>query len=112
MKDGIVRITKLTDTSFLGFSAAKISGPCTVKVRIKSGAGASHFDWLPGGAQEKAQSVPFTLSGGDWQEVSIALPSTGPLGIVRLYLPKQEQPIEIDWIEIAPQAGAPTRTNF
>ncbi|MEO6785351.1 MAG: hypothetical protein ABI318_04385, partial [Chthoniobacteraceae bacterium] len=112
VKDGIVHVTKLTDASFLGFSAAKHSGPTTVKVRIKSGAGTSHFDWLPGGAQQKAQSVPFTLNGGDWQEVSIQLPATGPLGIVRLYLPKQEQPIEIDWIEIASKTGEPTRTNF
>jgi len=111
-KDGIVHITKLSDASFLGFSAAKITGSCTVKVRIKSGAGTSHFDWLPGGPQDKAQSVPFTLTGGDWQEVSIALPATGPLGIVRLYLPKQDQPIEIDWIEIAPQTGAPAQTKF
>ncbi|MEO6741877.1 MAG: hypothetical protein ABIP20_16655, partial [Chthoniobacteraceae bacterium] len=112
VKDGIMHITKLTDASFLGFSAAKISGPSTVKVRIKSGAGASHCDWLPGGAQDKAQSVNFTLTGGDWQELSIILPATGPLGIIRLYLPKQEHPIEIDWIEIAPQTGAPKRTNF
>lgn len=111
-KDGIVNITKLTDASFLGFSTAKISGPSTVKVRMKSSAGKSHCDWLPGGIKEKAQSVPFTLTGGDWQEISIDLPATGPLGIVRLYLPKQEQPIEIDWIEIAPQTGAHVRTNF
>ena len=112
VKDGILHITKLTDASFLGFSAAKISGPSTVKVRIKSDAGTSHCDWLPGGAQDKAQSVPFTLTGGDWQEVSIALPATGPLGIVRLYLPRQEHPIEIDWIEIGSKTGTATRTNF
>ncbi len=112
VKDGIVHIAKPTDASFLGFSAAEISGPSTVKVRIKSGAGTSHFDWLPGGTQDKAQSVPYSLSGGDWQEISIAIPATGPLGIVRLYLPRQEQPIEIDWIEITPQTGTPTRTKF
>lgn len=112
VKDGIVQITELSDASFLGFSAAKISGPSTLKVRIKSSAGTSHCDWLPGGVQGKAQSVAFTLAGGDWQEVSITLAATGPLGIVRLYLPKQERAIEIDWIEIVPQNGTPIRTNF
>ncbi len=112
VKDGIVQITKLSDASFLGFSAAKMSGPTTVKVRIKASAGKSHCDWLPDGVQGKAQSVDLTIAGNDWQEVSITLPATGPLGIVRLYLPKQEQPIEIDWIEIVPQSGTPTKTNF
>jgi hypothetical protein len=38
--------------------------------------------------------------GGDWQEITVQIPATGPLGIVRLYLPMQEQPVEIDWIEL------------
>ncbi len=112
VKDGILNITKLSDASFLGFSAAKISGPITVQVRLKSEAGPSHFDWLPGGVQSAAQSVSFKLVGGDWQELSFNVPASGPLGIVRLYLPKQVQPVEIDWIEITPQTGASTRTNF
>jgi hypothetical protein len=31
---------------------------------------------------------------------------------VRLYLPMQEQVIEIDWIEIQSSEGKPTRTEF
>jgi hypothetical protein len=43
----------------------------------------------------------------------VQLPATGPLGIVRLYLPMQEQPVEIDWIEInSGEGGKPTRTEF
>jgi arylsulfatase A-like enzyme len=113
VKDGVVRITKLTDASFLGFAAGKHSGPTTVKLRIKAGAGGSHVDWLPGGTQGKAQSVPYTLKGGDWQEVTIPLPAPGPLGIVRLYLPKQDQPLELDWIELTSSGdGHVTRTEF
>ena len=80
---------------------------------MKAGGGSSHFDWLPGGVQGQASSVPFTLPGGDWQEIAIEVPAAGPLGIVRLYLPKQDQPIEIDWIQIKSRSGGkPTRTEF
>ena len=113
MKSGIVRVRNLTDASFLGFAAGKHSGPSTVKLRIKAGGGASHLDWLPGGVQDQAHSVPFTLPGGDWQEITIEVPATGPLGIVRIYLPEQEQPIEIDWIQITSNSGSKsTRTEF
>ena len=111
--NGIVSVRNLTEASFLGFAAGKHSGASTVRLRIKAGGGASHFDWLPGGVQDQAHSVPFTLAGGDWQEVTIEVPATGPLGIVRIYLPKQDQPIEIDWIEITSNSGGkPTRTEF
>jgi len=112
VESGIVTVRNLTDASFLGFAAGKHSGPSTVKLRIKAGGGASHLDWLPGGVQDRAQSVPFTLPGGDWQELSIEVPATGPLGIVRIYLPKQDQPVEIDWIEITSKTGKTTRTEF
>ncbi len=111
-KNGIVKVTKLTDASFLGFSANKHSGPSIVKFRIKAEAAESHLDWLPGGTQDKAESVSFKLAGG-WQEVAVTIPATGPLGIVRVYLPKQTKPIEIDWIEIVSEKnGHSTRTEF
>ena len=113
VNSGIVRVRALTDAGFLGFAAGKHAGPSTVKLRIKAGGGSSHLDWLPGGVQDNPQSVSFTLPRGDWQEITIAVPAAGPLGIVRLYLPKQEVPIEIDWIEITSKnGGRPTRTEF
>ncbi len=42
----------------------------------------------------------YSLKGGDWEEITVKLPATGPLGIVRLYVPVQEHPVEIDWIEL------------
>ncbi len=111
VKDGIVRVTNIGFECYLGFAAGKHSGPSTATFRIKAKPGTSHFDWLPSGG--KAQRVPFTLKGGDWQEITVQLPATGPLGIVRLYLPMQEQPVEIDWIELrSKDGGKVTRTEF
>ncbi len=113
VKNGMVNISKLTDASFLGFSASKHSGESTVKFRIKAEASESHLDWLPRGTQDKAQSVPFKLDGGDWQEVSVTVPATGPLGIIRVHLPRQAKSIDIDWIEILSKADSQsTRTEF
>ena len=113
VKEGILRLTNIGDACFLGFSAGKHSGPGTATFRIRAKAGASHFDWLANGTEGKAKRAEFTLKGGDWEEVTVQLPATGPLGIVRLYLPMQEQPVEIDWIEInSGEGGKPTRTEF
>ena len=111
VKDGIVRVTNIGFECFLGFGAGKHSGPSTATFHIKAKPGTSHFDWLPGGG--KAERVPFTLKGGDWQEITVQIPATGPLGIVRLYLPMQEQPVEVDWIELRSTEGDKmTRTEF
>ena len=111
VKDGIVRVTNIGFECFLGFGASKHSGPSTATFRIKAKPGTSHFDWVP--SDGKAQRAPFTLKGDDWQEITVQLPATGPLGIVRLYLPMQEQPVEIDWIELrSNDGGKMTRTDF
>ncbi len=113
VKDGSLRITDIGDAAFLGLAAGKHSGATTAKLRIKAKAGASHFDWLPGGVGGKQQRTDFTLKGGGWEEITVELPATGPLGIVRLYLPMQEQPMEIDSIELTSRnGGKPTRTEF
>ncbi len=113
VKNGIVTISNIGSECFLGFSAGKHNGPATVKFRIKAKAGASHFDWLANSTEAQTRRVPFTFKGGDWEEITLELPAEGPLGIVRLYLPMQEQPVEIDWIELASKnGGKPTRTGF
>ncbi len=113
VKEGILRLTNIGSECFLGFAAGKHSGPTTAKFRIKAKGGSSHFDWLPGGVGSKEQRVDFTLKGGDWEEITVELPAEGPLGIVRLYLPMQETPVEIDWIEISSKNGSKaTRTAF
>ncbi|MBL9183763.1 MAG: sulfatase [Verrucomicrobiaceae bacterium] len=113
VQNGLLKLTKLGDAAFLGFAAGKHNGPTTLKARIKAQAGTSHVDWLPQGVEGKAKRSDFTLKGGDWEEMTVELPAEGPLGIVRLYLPMQGSPVEIDWIELTSKNGSkPTRTGF
>ncbi|MBV6501404.1 MAG: hypothetical protein CJBNEKGG_03915 [Prosthecobacter sp.] len=112
VKAGVLRLTNLGDAAFLGLAAGRHGGLTTVKFRIQAAAGASHVDWLPAGVEGKARRVDFTLKDG-WQEVVVELPAEGALGILRIYLPMQENPVELDWIEISSQkGGGPLRTTF
>ena len=63
-------------------------------------------------ATAQAKSVAFQLTGSAWQEVSVTLPADGPLGIVRLYLPAQNEPVQLDWIELKPAQGKSQRWDF
>ena len=113
VRDGVLLVSNLTDSSFLGFPAGKHSGASQLQLRIKSEAGTSHIDWLPGGTSDNPHSVSLALPGGEWCELSVPIPATGPLGILRIYLPKQDIPVEIDWIEItSSERNTATRTPF
>ena len=101
VKNGIVTVTGKGDAPFLGVSAGA-SGPAVVKIRARSTSGGNgKIEWLPpGGAQTDAKSSPLTLAPGDWREITVNIPAEGPLGIVRLYLPAQKKPVDLDWVEI------------
>jgi arylsulfatase A-like enzyme len=113
-KDGIVTITPTNTAPFMGIGAG-VNGPATVKFRARTARkGDAKIEVLnPGGDKkgEKAQSVAYTLAGGDWQEVTVSIPATGPLGILRLYLPVQQEPVEVDWIELQ-GTGSKKRWEF
>ena len=98
-----------TAAPFLGLVAGKFSGPTVVKLRARSATGgAGKVKWVPSAQasdQASAKSVPFQLAGGDWQEVTVELPARGALGIVRLYLPAQKEPVQLDWVELKSAQG-------
>lgn len=113
VKDGILTLTNIGDSCFLGLAAGKHTGPSVARFRIKAKPGPSHFDWLANSAEKETQRVSFAVKSNDWEEVTVQIPAIGPLGIVRLYLPMQEQPLQIDWIELTSKNGeVTTRTGF
>jgi hypothetical protein len=84
-----------------------------VKLRARcAGGGDGKIEWLaPGTNAAPPKSAPFTLKPGDWQAVTVNVPAEGPVGILRVYLPAQQQPVEIDWIELT-GAGKARRWEF
>jgi len=99
VKDGIVTVFSEVAESFLGV-APGVSGPARVTFRVKSATGGSgQVGWVPPGKKESRQ--PYDLPAGGWSEVSVAIPATGPLGIVRIRLPEAALPVELDHVELS-----------
>jgi hypothetical protein len=113
MRGGSLVVTAHGDAPFLGFAAGRLSGPAVVRFRVRSAAGgAGKVEWLPTPqAADQAKSVPWRIEAGDWREVRTEVPATGPLGVLRLYLPAAK-PVEVDWIEIIPDKGKLERYDF
>ena len=114
VKDGVVIVVGKGNAPFLGLAAGKFAGPSVLRLRARSATGgAGKVEWLPTPqAVDKARSVAFQLAGGDWQELSVALPAEGALGIVRLYLPAATDPVQLDWVELKSGRGKPQRWDF
>ncbi len=116
VKDGLLTMTSKGKASaaFLGHAMGKQAGPVLVKLRVRSAAGgAGKVEWL--GDQTtgaKPKSIDFKLAAGDWQEISVDVPSKGLLGTTRLYLPASAQPVELDWVELAAKGAKPQRWEF
>jgi arylsulfatase A-like enzyme len=104
-------VTGTGPTPFLGFGAGT-KGPGSLRLRARSAnGGAGKVEWIPPGAkQADARSVPFTLPPGGWHEVAVDLPADAAIGILRVYLPAQSQPVEVDAIEL--KAGKSRRWDF
>ncbi|MDD4872684.1 MAG: sulfatase [Kiritimatiellae bacterium] len=115
VKDGALVVTGRGVAPFLGVGTGKLTGPAVMKFRTRSAQGGKgKIEWLPPNrtvATAQPQSVPFELAGGDWQTINVDLPAKGPLGILRLYLPAQQQPVELSWVELKAK-GKPVRWNF
>ncbi len=113
VQDGILTLKGQGAAPFLGFAAGKLVGPAALKVRVRSAiGGAGKVEWLPTpAAADKAKSAAFQFAGGEWQDVSVDLPAEGPLGILRLYLPAQKMPVDIDQIELR-SGGTVKRWEF
>lgn len=114
VKDGVLTVTGKSPLPFLGYGVGQVKGPATMKLRIRARhGGQAKVAWLPPGSKDTIddKTVPYTLLPGDWQVVSVRLPAHEPLGIIRLYLPAQQQAVEVDWIELVPGPG-PGRWDF
>lgn len=110
ISDGVLtmRATGNSETAFLGHATGRMTAPAVVRLRVRSVAGGKgRIDSLSQGVTDASQiiSVPFDVPGGEWQQIAVELKHSGPLGVLRLFLPATEAPIEIDRIDIQPASG-------
>ena len=79
-------------------------------MKIKNGE--AKIEWLKPTADKNEANVPsvaYTITGGEWQDISLSIPDAGALGVMRFYLPAQSGAVEIDWIELQ---GADTKKRW
>ena len=118
VKAGILTVTSQgkPGAAFLGHGTGKLEGPAVLKFRARTSAGgAGRIESRPNNADDStATSFAFDLPSGDWREVSVEIAASGPLGIIRIYLPATEKPVEVDWIELRGKAAdaRPQRWEF
>ncbi|HEX8915401.1 MAG TPA: hypothetical protein VF796_23815, partial [Humisphaera sp.] len=119
LKDGALVVTGQGPTPFLGMTVGT-KGPGEVIVRARCAAGGDgKVEWLPPGktpaaatAAGEVRSALFKLApGADWQDVTVRLPDDAAVGILRVYLPAQHQPVELRAIEVK-AAGKSKRWEF
>lgn len=107
--------TGAAGTAFLGHAAGNMTAPATVTLRVRSeSGGAGRIDCLTQGAgkPDEKVSTPFNIPKGNWQTIKVELKHSGRIGVLRLYLPVHEQPVEIDQIDIEPQRGKAEHWSF
>jgi len=114
VKGGILTARGNAAAPFLGVGAG-LPGPAKVKFRLRvAAAGQGAIDLLAklDGKPDDIQRFPFSVQGGDWQEIVVDLPRMKPSNILRLYLPSVSESVEIDWVELTPVDGKPRRWDF
>ncbi|MBM4153425.1 MAG: sulfatase [Lentisphaerae bacterium] len=112
---GALRVEAEGKAPFLGTAQVKSSGPLTLALRARSAAGgAGKVQWVTKDQEDfpkEGQVVPFTLpAGADWQDVTVEVPMKGETRILRLYLPADKGPVEVESIRWTPaKAAKPAR---
>jgi arylsulfatase A-like enzyme len=116
VRAGTLIVTADGRNPFLGVSGLNHPGPVTLSLRARGAGGPARVQWRTRDQDTfpaSGQSVAFELPGGDrWQETAVTLPVTGSLLHLRLYLPAQNRPVELDWVVLNSKAPKPQRWDF
>lgn len=116
MRDGRLIVTGANRAPFLAMTGLKHAGPVEMRLKALSGGGPAKVQWRTADQPEfprEGQVVGFSLPPGrEGAEVRVELPVSGTLLHLRLYLPAQQQPVELDWVELRSQGGRSQRWEF
>lgn len=115
--NGAARVEADGRTPFLATAQVKATGPFQLKLRARSTTGGpGKVQWTTKDQTEfpqTGQTVEFTLpAGDDWQDVTVDIPVTGELRIIRLYLPADKSPVEIASLQYTGKTGTLKVWNF
>ncbi len=115
--DGALRITADGAQPFLGTGQVKRKGPLTLKLRMRSAAGGKgQVTWKTSGQDSfpvSSQTVAYDLAAGPtWQDITVSLPVEGTAGVLRMYFPAKNSPVEVQSIQFLDKAGEVRAWDF
>ncbi len=114
VRDGALVVTGEGKSPFLGISSLKLTGPVTLQLRARSAGGPGRVAWRTADQEtfpSSGQEVEFRLPNGAGQ-TTVELPVKGALLHLRLFLPAQSQPVQIESVELRPAKGDVQRWVF
>ena len=109
VEGGALRVESTGKDPFIGTAQVKLNGPITLNLRARSATrGKGRLMWSTDAQQDfsKHPAVAYELSGGNaWQDIQVTLPVKGKAKIIRLYLPTEDAPLEIQSITFIGEGG-------
>ncbi|MBA63070.1 MAG: N-acetylgalactosamine 6-sulfate sulfatase [Planctomycetaceae bacterium] len=104
-----LKLTPNNRQPFMTTANLQVEGPIDFRIRLRTARdGVGKLQWRTHEQElfpESGQLQSFEVTAGEWQQVKLHLNVAGKLKHVRLFLPSLKDITEIDWIEIASQAG-------
>ncbi len=109
LKDGILVFERESAIPFLGLVTGRLGEGAEFRARINSRGGPGSIAWFPAPIKTTGNPPPVPLAfAGGWQELHAEIPAKpGQNGVLRFHLPVQDEPVQVDWIEI--KDGTSTR---
>jgi len=108
VKEGVVTLTGTAPNPFLGIGAKQFKKETSISLRVKSPAGGpAKISW--GNGSPKISTIPFTLKKGEWTELTLTIHPETDLGILRIHLPANKAPVQVDRLEL--RSGKTTVTS-
>lgn len=103
LKEGVLTVTAEGRRPFLGLTQFKHNGPVVMHLRVRSfTGGAGQVQWRTEDQSTfpaEGQTVPFQIPASqDWSDIAVRIPVEGQLVHLRLYLPADRAPVELDAI--------------
>ena len=99
IKDGIITLTGIAPDPFLSIGAKQFKKETEITLRLKSPhGGQGKVSWS--NDTGKPSALPFTLKKDEWMELTLTLTPDKDLGILRVHLPANKAPIQIDRLEL------------
>ena len=105
IKDGALKVVSIGKNSFVASAKIPARGPGVLRFRMRSPKnGKGQIQWRSKGQTsfpESGQMQSFLAEGAVWQEHEVGIEEKNGIVHLRLFVPQQKQPVEIDWIEIS-----------